>query len=384
MATWIKCRAPEPPSECEILIVSPESVELLKNLIDAPSPSGYEQAVQSVFRSAVAPYADVVQTDVLGNVCAIVNSSGDPGLMLAGHCDEIGFIVTRISSEGYLSFGMIGSHDPNIVVGQRVLVHTLEGSLPGVVGRQPIHLMDDDAKTRPINIYDLFVDIGAMGYDSVASIVAVGDSITYEPGFTALRGNLAASHGFDNKVGVLTVAQVLRSVNRSRLSASVYGVSTVQEEVGRRGAQTSSYATGAKVGVAIDVAHTSDYPSVSKSRVGDLALGKGPILTRGANTNPELFKVLRALADEHRIPYQLKGDGRATDSDANTMQVNQAGMAVTTVSIPLRYMHTPGEVICLDDIDNTIHLLTQLAEFITPTTDFTPRLDNLHTRPRID
>ena len=362
--------------------VASETINVLKDLIDAPSPSGFEQPAQEVFRAAIAPYADDVQTDLLGNVYGIVNPGGSPKVMLAGHCDEIGFLVTYINSEGYIYFGPVGGHDPSIVVGQRVLVHTHDGPLLGVIGRKPVHLMEEEERGRRINLHDLFIDVGAKGKAPIAERVAIGDPITFATGFQTMRDDLAVSHAFDNKIGAYIVAEVIRLLKGKTISAAVYGVSTVQEEVGLRGAKTSAYWTGATVGLAIDVGHTADYPSVSKSRVGDLELGKGPILTRGANTNPEVFKLLREAADKNNIPYQLKADGRPTGTDANAMQVNQAGMATGNIAIPLRYMHTPCEVISLTDADNTALLIAAFIESITPETDFTPRLSNLHSLSR--
>ncbi len=363
--------------------VATETIDVLKKLIDAPSPSGYEQPAQEVFREAVAPYADDVQTDILGNVYAILNPGGSPKVMLAGHCDEIGFLVTYINSEGYIYFGPIGGHDPNIAVGQRVYVHTHDGPLLGVIGRKPVHLMEEDERGRRINLHDLFIDVGTKGKAGrIADVVAIGDPITFEPGFATLRDDLVVSHAFDDKIGAYVVAEVLRLLKGKTIAAAVYGVSTVQEEVGLRGAKTSAYWSGATVGIAIDVGHTADYPSVSKSRIGDLELGKGPIITRGANTNPELYKLFREVGDKHNIPYQLKADGRPTGTDANAMQMNQAGMATLNIAIPLRYMHTPCEVISLTDADNTALLIAEFIQTINSDSDFTPRMSNLHSLSR--
>jgi endoglucanase len=357
------------------------SIELLQKMLAAPSPSGYEQPVQEIFRNAARDWSDEVHTDLLGNTYAILNSRGNPKVMLAGHCDEIGFLVTHIHKDGFLYFGPIGGHDANIAVGQRVLVHTAEhGTLPGVIGKKPVHLMEDDERGKKSVLHDLFVDIGVPSRAEAEKRVGIGDPITYAPGFEKLENGLAAAHAFDDKAGAFVVAETVRLLateKRSELKAAVYGVSTVQEEVGLRGARTSAYFTGATVGVAIDVGHAADYPGVDKRRVGDVSLGKGPIITRGPNINPQVYKMLLETAHAENIPYQIEATGRGTGTDANAMQLNQAGMATGLLSVPLRYMHTPCEVISLQDAHNTARLLAAFIRRITPETDFTPSLANL-------
>ncbi|MGO8669963.1 MAG: M42 family peptidase [Capsulimonadaceae bacterium] len=371
--------------------------------MDAPSPSGYEQPAQEVFREAVTPYADDVRTDIMGNVTAVLNPAGAPRLMLAGHCDEIGFLVTHVNTDGYLYFGSIGGHDANITVGQRVYVHTETGPVLGVVGRRPIHTMEPEERGRRANLHDLFVDIGATGKPAVVEKVAIGDPITYAAGFAALEGGLAVAHGFDNKVGAFVIAQAIRRLHecsrssgsgtsaqsrsgqasRRTLTASIYGVSTVQEEVGHRGARTSAYDCGATVGIAVDVDFATDFPGMNKNRYGDVELGKGPTICRGANNNPEVFRLLCEVARDLDVPFQVVANGGGTGTDANDMQINQAGMATGLVSVPLRYMHTPCEVVSLHDIERTITLLVGFALRITPESDFTPRMANRHSSVRL-
>ena len=355
-----------------------ETLQILKDLIDAPSPSGFEQPAQAVYRRAVAPFADEVQTDVLGNTYAILNPKGSPKVMLAGHCDEIGFLVSHISGDGYLYFKPIGGHDANITVGQRVYVHTETGRLLGVIGKKPIHLMEEDERGRKAVLHDLFVDIGAQGKAAVAEKVMIGDPITYAPGFDTLEGDLVVAHAFDNKVGAYAVSEAVRLLKGRPIQAAVYGVSTVQEEIGLRGARTSSFLTGATVGLAVDVGHAADYPGINKNRAGDVDLGKGPVLSRGANINPQVYKMLCEVARDLDIPFQVDAAGGGTGTDANAMQLNQSGMATGLISIPLRYMHTPCEVVSLADVDNTARLMAGFIERLTPDTDFTPSLSNLH------
>ncbi len=353
-------------------------MSILQDLIAAPSPSGFEQPAQAVYRRAVEPFADEVHTDVLGNTYAVVNPKGSPKIMLAGHCDEIGFLVSHINGEGFIYFNPIGGHDANITVGQRVYVHTENGPLLGVIGKKPIHLMEEDERGRKTVLYDLFVDIGAQGKAAVVEKVAIGDPITYAPGFDVLQGDLIVAHAFDDKVGSYAVSEAVRLLKGRTIQAAVYGVSTVQEEIGLRGARTSSYLTGATVGLAVDVGFAVDYPGMNKNRQGDAELGKGPVLSRGANINPQVFKMLCEAARDENIPFQVNAAGGGTGTDANAMQLNQSGMATGLLSIPLRYMHTPCEVVSLADIDNTARLMAAFIERLTPDTDFTPSLANLH------
>jgi putative aminopeptidase FrvX len=356
------------------------NIDLLKSLLAAPSPSGYEQPAQAVFAAGVSSFVDKIETDVLGNTYAILNPGGSPKVMLAGHCDEIGFLVTHIHDRGYLYFGSIGGHDANITVGQRVLVHTArDGSLPGVIGKKPVHLMDDEERGRKTKLDDLFVDIGVTNRDAVLEKVSIGDPITYSAPFELLEGNLAVSHSFDNKSGTFIVAEILRLLaadSRSTIGASVYGVSTVQEEIGLRGARTSAYFTGATVGIALDVGNAADYPGIDKRKTGNIELGKGPVITRGANINPQVYKMLIETAIEEDIPFQLNAKGSGTGTDANAMQLNQAGMAVGLVEVPLRYMHSPCEVVSLADIHNAARLVAAFIRRIKPESDFKPSMDN--------
>jgi endoglucanase len=356
------------------------NIDLLKDLLAAPSPSGYEQPAQEVFRKGVAGFVDQVETDLLGNTYAILNPTGTPKVMLAGHCDEIGFLVTHVHEKGYLYFSNIGGHDANITVGQRVLVHTARhGALPGVIGKKPIHLMDDEERGKKTKLDDLFIDIGVMGKEAIVEKVSIGDPVTYSAPFELLEGGLAVAHAFDNKTGTFIVAEVMRLLateSKEKISAAVYGVSTVQEEIGLRGARTSAFFTEATVGIALDVGHAADYPGVDKRKIGDIELGKGPTITRGANINPQVYNMLVETAIEENIPFQLSAAGGGTGTDANAMQLNQAGMAVGLVGLPLRYMHTPCEVVSLSDIHNAARLVAAFIRKITPETDFRPSMLN--------
>ena len=200
----------------------------------------------------------------------------------------------------------------------------------------------------------------------------IGDPVTLELGYRELRGGLAYSPGMDDKTGLWVAVEALRRASKQSLKCALYAVATVQEEIGLRGAQTSSFGIDPQVGVAIDVTHATDCPTIDKKQEGDVALGKGPVIYRGPNINPRLADRLIDLAAKHPIPYQLSAIGRASPTDANAMQVNRAGMATALLSIPNRYMHSPVETISLEDLDHSAELLAQLAISLTDADDFTP------------
>jgi tetrahedral aminopeptidase len=349
-----------------------DSFDFLKRLVDTPSPSGYEQRVQRVFRDRVAAYASDVRTDVLGNVYAAVNPKGSPRIMLAGHADEIGFQIRYINDEGMLYFGSIGGHDAIVTVGQRVLVHTEGGAIPGVIGRAAIHLQDPDEQRKAPKLDDLWIDIGAKDKADAESVVTIGDCVTYHHEMQSLRGDLCVARSFDNKMGVFIVAEALRLLANTSLNAAVIGVSTVQEEIGLRGARTSAYDIDPQIGLATDVGHSTDYPGGDKKKVGEIKLGRGPIITRGANINPVVFNLLVKTAKELSLPYQIGAAPGGTGTDANVIQLNRAGVATGLISVPLRYMHTPNEIINLRDIENAAQLIAGFCERVTSEIDWTP------------
>jgi tetrahedral aminopeptidase len=344
-----------------------ESIQFLKSLVEAGGTSGYEGPVQALFRRQVEPLAEGVTTDVMGNTTAVLNGRGQPKLMFAGHADEIGFLVRYINDEGFVYFGPVGGWDAEVVVGQRVTVHTASGPVRGVVGKRAIHLMDEEDRKKKSELDALWIDVGVSDRAEAERLVAIGDSVTIAAGFERLQGDLATAKSFDNRMAVFIVAETLRLLQGQKLAAAIYGVSTVQEEIGLRGAQTASYGINPEVGVALDVCHAIDYPEADKLRrkVGDIRIGRGPVIARGANISPRVFDLLVATAREEGIPYQVEAAPRGTGTDANAMQLNRAGMATGLVSVPLRYMHTPCEVLSLADLENACRLCAAFARRLT-------------------
>jgi endoglucanase len=308
----------------------------------------------------------------MGNVAAIKNPEGRPRVMLAGHADEIGFIIRYINDEGFLYFGQIGGHDAIVTVGQRVYVHTQQGPVLGVLGRKAIHLLESEERSKVPNINDLWIDIGASNRKEAEELVQIGDCVTYAQELQRLQNDRATARSFDNKMGCFMVAETLRLLEGKKLACAVFGVATVQEEVGLRGARTSAFGIDPLVGLATDVGHAMDFPGADKKRVGDIKLGGGPIIARGANINPRVFDLLVQTAKELEIPCQIEAAPGGTGTDANAMQISRAGMATGLISVPLRYMHTPCEVMSLDDIDNSARLMAGFIERVTPDIDWTP------------
>ncbi len=350
-----------------------EALKFLRRLVEAPSPSGYEQPAANVFREYVRDFADDVSTDVMGSVHARVKGTcGAPPVMLAGHMDEIGFLVNYITSEGYLTLKPVGGIDSHLLPGKRVHVHTRKGPILGVLGRMPIHLLEEDERKQVVKLHKMFVDLG-MPADDVKKRVRVGDAVTFSTGFEKLGKSMAVSRGFDDKVGAWVAAEVVRRVREAGgAPGDVIAVATAQEEVGLRGGIASAYSVDAAVGIAVEVGHATDYPDVDKRRHGDIRCGSGPIIARGANINPVVFERLVQAAEADKIPYQVDAEPRATGTDANPMQIARGGKAVGLVSVPLRYMHTPTEVLSLEDLERTAALVTGFVMRLDDGVDFTP------------
>ena len=351
------------------------SFEFLQQLLAAPSPSGYEQPAQRIFRSYIEPFSQVA-TDVMGNVFGMIPGAGEnrPRVMLVGHSDEIGLQVRYLDDNGFIYFSAIGGVDPHITPGMRVHIHTAKGSLNGVIGKKPIHLIEPKERDNVIKLDAQYIDIGAASKKEAQEMVRVGDPITFAVSLQRLAGDRVTSRGLDDKAGSFVVAEVLRRVAAlpDRLPIDLYGVSSVQEEVGLRGGTTSSYSVNPDIGICVEVDFATDQPDVDKKHNGEVGLGKGPILPRGANINPALFELLSETAARENIPVQYTGIARATGTDANVMQISRNGVATALVKIPLRYMHTPVETLSLSDLEAAVDLIVATLARIGDKEDFVP------------
>jgi endoglucanase len=349
-----------------------ESIDFLRDLINTPSPSGFEANAASVWKKRTKSFADSVSSDVHGNSIAVLNKKGAPRVMLAGHIDEIGYMIRYVDKDGYIYFTAIGGVDPQLVSGQRVTIKTKNGYVFGIVGRKPIHLQKKEDQTRPPKMEDMWIDIGAKDEKEAFSIVGIADPAVPAVGFEVLRDTRVVGRGFDDKAGAFVVSECMRLLKKERIKASVYGVATVQEELGLRGAHTSAYGISPDIGIAVDVTFAADVPDIDKKQLGDMRLGKGPVIARGPNINHKMFELLVKVAEKEKIPYQVEGLPRGSGTDANAMQLTKSGVATAIVSIPNRYMHTPVEIVDLADLENAARLISAFIRKLDTKIDFIP------------
>ena len=350
------------------------SQAFLEEMLRTPSPSGYEQPVQAVVRKYAEGFADEVRTDVHGNVIAVRNAEAPVRVMLAGHCDQIGMMVQHIDDNGMLRCAAIGGISPPVVMASPMTVHTAGGAIPGVVGRKstPQPPAGERGGGGP-GVEDLWIDIGAKNRKAAQKRVDIGDPVTFPLQCLKLERDLIAAPGCDDKVGVFVVMEALRLVPKAKLKCGVYAVSTVQEELGLRGARTSAFGIDPYAGIAVDVTGSTDYPGQDAKRAGDIKVLGGPTIARGANINPPLRDILVRAAKDRNIAYQTQPAPRGTGTDANAIQINRAGVAAALVSIPNRYMHSRVEVVSLADLENAAKLIAEALTRIDGDTDFTPR-----------
>jgi putative aminopeptidase FrvX len=338
----------------------------LTDLLHARSPSGYEGEAQAVFDRHVKPVADSYSGDALGNRIAVLNPKGDPTLMLAGHMDELGLLVTYINKDGFVYFDTIGGHDRTVISGRRVLIQTANGIVKGVTGKRAIHLMDEADRKKVPEIHEIWIDIGARSKAEALERIAIGDAATYDHEFELIHGSIGTARAFDNKVGAYVVGETLIRLAKDakKPAARVVAVATSQEEIGCRGATSSGYSVDPQVSLVVDVGHATDHPDCDNRKYGETKLSGGPILCRGANINPLVFENLVKAAKKLKIPYQVESDPRPTGTDARAIQIGRGGVATGVVSIPLRYMHTPSEIVDLEDVERCVKLFVEFARGI--------------------
>jgi endoglucanase len=354
-----------------------ESLAFLKSLLDTPGPSAFEAAPARLWRAQAERFADAVQLDVGGNSFATLNPSGRPRLMLAGHIDEIGVMVTHIDDDGYVSFDTIGGWDHQVFVGQRVRLLGRGGAVVGVVGKKAIHLMEKDDREKVSKVEDLWIDVGAGSRAEAESRLRIGDPGVLAAEVMEFPNGRLVSRCIDNRIGAYVVLEALSLLanDGARPGAAVTAVATTREEIAATGggARPSAVALEPDVAIVVDVTHATDYPGIDHRRHGHYRLGGGPVLSRGAAVSERVFELLVAAAEAEGIPYSIEAASRDTHTDAEAIFNAHRGVATALVSVPNRYMHSPNEMIALEDLDRTAGLLAAFARRLGPDTDFIPR-----------
>ncbi|NTV63441.1 MAG: M42 family metallopeptidase [Oscillochloris sp.] len=348
-------------------------VAFLKRLLTTPGPSGDEAAAARVWREEARTFADQVYADVSGNSYALIEGAG-PRVLLVGHIDEIGLMVSYIDDSGYISFAAIGGWDPQVLVGQRVRLLGHVGEVVGVIGKRPIHLLKADERSQATNIERMWIDIGADSREEALERVRVGCVGVIDAPLYELPHERIVSRSLDNRIGAFTVLEALRRLSQDRPAASVAAVATTQEEITFAGATTAAFSFDPQVAIAVDVTFATDHPESDKHQYGDVRLGGGPVLARGSANSPLVYTRLVEVAQREEITYSVQITPRYTGTDADAIHKSRGGVATGVVSIPNRYMHSPNEMIALADVEAAARLIAAFVHSITGAEEFIPAL----------
>lgn len=356
-------------------MLSPEALEFLKRLLDAPGPSGFETLAGRSWRAEAEGFADRVSIDVAGNCVAEVNPKGSPTVLIDGHIDEIGVIVQHIDDDGFVFISPIGGWDPQVLVGQRIRFIAAGGDVIGVIGRKPIHLMKQTDRDQAVKFTELWVDVGARNRAEVEARLSLGDPGVIDSRAHDFPGSRIVSRSIDDRIGAFAALEALRRYAARPGTARVVAAATTQEEIAWTGggALVAANAVRPRMAIVVDVTHASDTPNAEKKELGDIRLGGGPVLGRGALISPVVFELLRAAARAREIPFTVHAVGNDTSTNADAIHIAQEGVATALVSIPNRYMHTPNEMVSLQDVDHTAELIAEVCRMVDGQTDFTVR-----------
>jgi len=355
-------------------MLSASSTAFLKRLLDTPAPSGFEGPAARVWRDEASTFAKV-SSDVAGNSIAEVNPGGSPTIMLDGHIDEIGVIVQYIDDDGFVYLSTIGGWDPQVLVGQRIRFLTRGGEVLGAIGKKPIHLLKASDREQASKMSDLWVDIGATNRAEAAGRISVGDPGVIDSRTVDFPNNRVVSRSIDDRVGAFVVLEALRRYAQNPGAARVVAAATTQEEIAWHGggALVCTNCVRPQVAIVVDVTFATDHPQIEKKELGDHRIGSGPVLVRGSIISPVLFDLLRSTADRSGLAYTVHAAGRDTSTNADAIHIAREGVATALVSVPNRYMHSPNEMVSLDDLDVTATLIAESCRQISTSLDFTAR-----------
>jgi endoglucanase len=350
---------------------------LLLELLAARGPSGYEHAAAEAWRVAAEGFAET-RIDALGTPLALVapkHGSARPArrLLVMGHIDEIGLIVTHIGDDGYLWFREVGGWDPQILVGQRVVIDTQGGPVRGVVGRKPIHLLREEDRKQVAAIRDMHIDVGANDGEEARALVRIGDVAVIDALPAELPNGRLVARALDNRLGSFVALEAARLVAEAGGGAwELAAVAAVQEETSFGGSRTSAFALEPDAAIVLDVTHATDAPGVDVKQAGKHELGSGPVITRGSTLNERLFELLCETAQAQKIPFTVEASARATGTDADAVYISRGGVPTALVSIPIRYMHSPVELVQLDDVHACARLVAATALALKAGTSLAP------------
>jgi endoglucanase len=345
--------------------------DVLRRLLTAPGPSGSEQPAAAVFREAASAFAEITY-DSVGSTVARVRGTGDGRFVaVVGHIDEIGLIVHHIDDDGFLWFGGVGGWDPTILVGQRVEIATRNGPVAGVVGKKPIHLLDAEERKQAPQLKGLHIDIGARDGDDARGRVRVGDVAVIAGEPVELPHERVVARALDNRVGCYVAYEAARLVAEAGgAPGDVAAVAVAQEETTFGGSTTTAYSLRPDAAVVVDVTFETDAPGIEEKEQGKHPFGSGPVLQRGSTLDPLLFDRLHEAGEAESIPFTVAASGRSTGTDADAFHISRAGIPTTVVSVPLRYMHSPVEMIQLDDVANAARIIAAFARRLDADADF--------------
>jgi endoglucanase len=341
--------------------------ETLRRLLTTPGPSGYEQAPAAVFRDAARAFGAEIDYDSVGSTVARLPGTGDgPTVAVVGHIDEIGLIVHHIDDNGFLWFTGVGGWDPIILVGQRVTVSTREGPVAGLVGRKPIHLLKEDDRKKVPQLKDLHIDIGARDGDDARGRVRIGDVAVISGEPVEVGEGRWAARSMDNRLGCFVALEAARLVAEAGGAAgAVCACAVAQEEISFGGARTTAYSLRPDIAVVVDVTHATDAPGIDEKEVGRHHFGSGAVLTRGSTLDPTVYELLAEAGEAEGIPFTVSASARSTGTDADAFHISRGGIPSAVVSVPLRYMHSPVELVQLDDVDAAARLIAAFCRRLT-------------------
>lgn len=335
---------------------SKDSDLYLTKVVDTPTPSGFELEGQKLFERFANQYVDELYSDTLGNVVAHKKNPGKKKLMITAHIDEVGFMVKYIDENGMLYVVPIGGIDLMLLPGTRLAVHHGENSFLGVVGRKPIHLLNEKERVS-FSIEDTWLDLGFKSREHALQSVSVGDPVTFSTECVQMSDDFITTRSADNKIGSMIMLELMRELHGCATDYDIYYVSTVQEEIGLRGAMPAAVQIQPDIAIVVDATHATDYPNVNQKLCGDVRLGSGPSLCISPDTDRSLIEQLKEAADKSGIPYQMEGHPNASGTEARAIQLQCKGIQTAIVSYPVRYMHSPSEVVSISDIKNCVALL---------------------------